>query len=219
MIQDRSWLRAAVISTAAVVIALAWTSAASAALPAPRCSLGPATPAAGTPLYTSQQTPWNNFVPSEAVPDQWLAKLYTETLGCAPDQASYASYDSFIRENTCGLSTLAAAATAVLTSREFLRERRYDYAERLLVLWRVGRESEPDPREYARLLAALQSGRVSWDAVVRSFLGATGFAPLIPRLCSGQLYGWNPGAPVIEIPVRHNRDGSATGPGRSCRRC
>lgn len=190
----------AVVWLPALVIALTAPPASAAALPAPRCSTGPSPVPAGTPLFTTQTTPWNNFVPNELVPDQWLAKLYTEVLGCAPDQASYAAYDSFIRTQGCGLSTLRAVALAFLTSREFLHHRPYDYAQRLLILWRVGRQSEPAPRRYDRLLADLRSGAQSWDQVARSFLGP-GFASSVPQLCSGQVYGWNPDRPVIDIPI------------------
>lgn len=188
-------------SLVGALVALISASSASAALPSPKCSAGPDQAPAGTALYSTQTTPWDNFVPNELVPDQWLAKLYTEVLGCAPDQASYAAYDSYIRTEGCSVATLRAAAIAFLTSREFLDDRSYDYAERLLVLWRIGRESEPEPVEYSRLLAALDGHRASWDAVVRVFLGPAGFGPSIPRLCSGQLYGWNADTPVIDIPT------------------
>jgi hypothetical protein len=193
------------VGTSAVVGAalLALVSPASAAPPAPRCSNGASPAGGGTPLYTTQPTPWNSFVPNELAPDQWLAKLYTEVLGCAPEQASYAAYDSLIRTTGCSLATLQTVALAFLTSREFLRHRSYNYAQRLLILWRVGRESEPDPQQYYRLLAALTAGSARWDDVVRSFFDPTGFGPAIPRLCSGQLYGWNPSSPVIDIPTSH----------------
>ena len=186
-----------------IVLCLACASSAAASLPAPRCSTAPSAAPAGAPLYTSQTTPWNNFVPNELVPDQWLAKLYTEVLGCAPDQANYASFDGFIRSNGCSLATLRAVALEFLTSAEFLKHRRYTDAERLLILWRVARESEPAARKFNRLLASLQNHTASWSEVARSFFKLPGFGTELPRLCSAQLYGWNPDAPVIEIPTSH----------------
>jgi len=217
-INRRGWVRGLGLSPVVVamllaaVMLLAMASPASAALPAPRCSTGASPAPSGSPLYTTQATPWNSFVPNERVPDQWLAKLYTEVLGCAPDQSSYAAYDSFVRARGCSLATLQAVAIAFLTSREFLRDRSYDNAERLLILWRVGRESEPDRRQYGQLLAALNNGTARWDDVVRSFFDPAGFGPAIPRLCSGQLYGWNPNSPVIDIPTsRAGAFGDGTG--------
>jgi len=218
--RDSIWrVRARVlVGVAVVALSLLWASGASAAttsgpLPAPKCSAGPDPAPAGTALSTTATTPWDNFVPNELVPDQWLAKLYTEVLGCDPDQDSYAAYDSYIRTQGCGLAALQAAATAFLTSREFLDERKYDYAERLLILWRVGRQSEPEPTEYASLLTALTDRTESWDHVVHSFLGAASFGPSIPQLCSGQLYGWNADTPVIDIPIVHTPGAFGDGTG------
>jgi hypothetical protein len=202
------------LGRSAVVVGalLALAAPASAAAPAPRCSTGASPAGSGSPLYTTQPTPWNSFVPNELAPDQWLAKLYTEVLGCAPDQASYAAYDSLVRAEGCSLENLRAVALAFLTSHEFLRQRSYNYAERLLILWRVARESEPDPQQYYRLLASLNAGSARWDDVVRSFFDPVGFGPVIPRLCSGQLYGWNPNSPVIDIPTsRAGAFGDGTG--------
>jgi hypothetical protein len=210
---NRGRVRALGASVVVALSALIWVSSASAALPVPRCSSGPAQAAAGAALYTDQTTPWDNFVPNELVPDQWIAKLYTEVLGCAPAQASYAAYDGFVRTTGCSLSTLRRVATAFLTSKEFIEQRRYDYAERLLILWRIARQSEPKPGEYHKLLGELQRHRASWPAVVSRMLGAASFGPSIPQLCSGQLYGWNADTPVIGIPTGHARGalGDATG--------
>jgi hypothetical protein len=193
----------AAVAVFVLLLSSASSASASAALPAPQCSTTAAPAGGGTPLYTSATTPWNNFVPNELVPDQWLAKLYTEVLGCAPDQANYAAYDTFIRTQGCGLSTLRTVALAFLTSREFLESRSYTFAQRLLILWRAGRESEPDRAHYDRLLAALNAGTAHWDDVVRSFFDPVGFGLEIPRLCSAQLFGWNAHTPVIDIPTSH----------------
>lgn len=174
-------------------------------MPAPQCSGAERLATPTGPLYTTETAPWNNFVPKELVPDQWLAKLYTEVLGCAPGQTSYASYDGYIRAHGCSLETLRTVSLAFLTSKQFLLHRHYNYAERLLILWRVARESEPDAARYQQLLQALNAGTTSWDHVVRSFFEPAGFGPELPRLCSGQLFGWNAQAPVIDIPTSHTR--------------
>jgi len=208
----RGWVRAIGASMVVLAAVLVLAATASAAPPAPRCSTGPSPAGAGSPLYVTQATPWNSFVPAEQAPDQWLAKLYTEVLGCAPDQSSYATYDGFIRTTGCGLATLRDVALAFLTSPAFVRDRAYDNAERLLILWRVGRESEPDRQQYDQQLAALNAGTARWDDVARSFFDPVGFGPAVPRLCSGQVYGWNPDSPVIDIPTsRAGAFGDGTG--------
>ena len=173
--------------------------------PRPTCDAGAraqATRPADSPLYTTQTVPNDPFVPTELAPDQWLAKVFTDGLGCAPAHASYAAYDAWIGANGCSPSTLAQLATTVLTSRAFLREP-YTDAQRLLVLWRVGRESEPDPVQYGAQLAALKTRSESWREVVRRFLAAPGFAVLVPGMCAGQLYGTDPNRSVIDIPTSH----------------
>jgi len=170
-------------------------------LPAPQCSGAADRTPSSEPLAQSQSTPWNPFVPPSA-PYQWLAKLFTEGLGCAPGQASYAAYGDAVASGGCSPSTLAALATRVLTSPEFLALP-YGNAERLLVLWRIGRESEPDAATFASDLAALDAGTTTWSDLVSAFFADPGFTANVPRLCSGQLYGWNPDAPVIDLPTSH----------------
>jgi hypothetical protein len=188
-----------------VLLSVASPAAASAPTPpTPRCSSGASWAGGGSPLYTISAASWNPRVPNELVPDQWLAKLYTEALGCAPDQRSYAQSREFVQANGCELTTLRSIAVAFLTSREFL-QRPYNDAERLLVLWRIARESEPEPRQFAIQLAALRSHQQRWDQLVRSFFDATGFGPAVPRLCAGQLYGWDPARPVIDLPIAQAR--------------
>ncbi len=197
-------------------LALPNSSFARTVVPTPACSGGSEMPPPGTPLSVSQTTPWDNFVPNELAPDQWLAKLYTEVLGCAPDQSSYVAFDKWIKAQGCTVGTLRTAALAFLSSPEFLRRRDYGYAERLLILWRVGGESEPTPRRFDRLLQELRSG-ARWADVARRFLTLE-LASSLSRLCSGQLYGWNPDTPVIDIPTQRGRGASVTAPAPSFRR-
>ncbi len=198
------------LGTVMIVLLSAAPSAAASAPtpPTPRCSSGGSWTPGGPPLYTVSATSWNPRVPNELLPDQWLAKLYTEALGCAPDQRSYAESRDFVRSGGCDLATLRTIAVAFLTSREFM-QRPYDDAERLLVLWRIARESEPDSQQFASQLAGLRAHRERWDQLVRSFFDATGFGTAVPRLCAGQLYGWDATRPVIDLPVGQARGGNA----------
>jgi len=179
--------------------------------PQPRCTAPADRVPSRAPLAETSSLPWNPFVPAQRVPYQWIGKLFTEALGCAPGQASYMAYGAYVNAQGCTAATLRDLALEVLTSRAFLT-RRYGPAERLLVLWRIARESEPSAARYAQLLAALQTGTATWDTVARSFFRAPGFAPSVARLCSGQLYGWNAYAPVIDIPTsRTGAFGGGTG--------
>lgn len=187
---------------AAACAMAAGTAHAATTLPAPRCTSSADHAASSAPLAETATVPWDPFVPNERVPYQWLAKLFTEGLGCAPGQQSYLAYGDYLRTAGCTPATLQAVALRVLTSPAFL-SRPYGPAERLLALWRIGRESEPDPATYAAQLAALRSGAETWEALASGFLDAAGLAPAVPRLCSAQVYGWNPQAPVIDLPTPH----------------
>jgi hypothetical protein len=175
---------------------------ADATLPAPTCSSAVDRVPSSAPLAQTSTLPWNPFVAPDRAPYQWIAKLFTEGLGCAPGQASYLAYGAYVDAQGCAPATLREVALRVLTSPEFLA-RPYGAAERLLILWRIARESEPSARRYARFFDGLTSGSLTWEGALQRILRLPGFGPSAARLCSGQLYGWNAYAPVIDIPTSH----------------
>lgn len=151
----------------------------------------------GSPLSETADGGWDS-TPREQMPDQWLAKLYTEVLGCAPDQTSFLHNRSIVTANGCSPATLRGLATDFLTSREFLRKP-YDTGERLLVLWRIAYESEPDPGPFADQHRQLVTWRTTWDRVVQQVLSTDRFAEATARRCAGERYGWGPAA-AIDLP-------------------
>jgi len=153
----------------------------------------------GSPLAETAPDGWVP-TPREQVADQWLAKLYTEVLGCAPDQTSYHRNRGLILGRGCTPETLRGLATDFLTSRAFLRTP-YDAGERLLVLWRIAHESEPDPVAFAQQYRRLVMRRATWATVVREALISPDFAAATTRRCAGERYGWGP-APAIDLPGR-----------------
>jgi hypothetical protein len=170
---------------------------------APRVDLTCASPASftrdGAPLSETVDGWWDP-TPREPMPDQWLAKLSTEGLGCAPDQNSYFRTHAIVAADGCTSETLRRVATELLTSREFLRKP-YDAAERLLVLWRIADESEPDPAQFAAQYRQLVSRRTSWAGLVRTVLSTDRFDEATARRCAGERYGWAPASP-IDLPAR-----------------
>lgn len=149
---------------------------------------------AGSPRSETAPGGWDP-TPREEMADQWLAKLYTEVLGCAPDQTSFAHNRAILVSEGCDPATLRGMAAAFLGSRE-LRRRPYDTAERLLVLWRAAYESEPDPGELADGYRRLVTGRTTWDRLVHEALSSERFADATARRCAGLRHGWDPGAAV-----------------------
>lgn len=187
------------VAVVAALVAVAPSAADSqpARRPSSVCASSASFTRGGSPLSEEGTGGWD-ATPRSPMPDQWLGKLYTEVLGCAPDQVSYHRNRDRIAADGCSPSTLSALATDFLTSREFLRKP-YDDAQRLLVLWRVALESEPDPTAFAAQRRQLALRRTSWDRLVRSFLASGGFAGNVGRLCSGQRFGWTPSA-AIDLP-------------------
>jgi hypothetical protein len=143
---------------------------------------------------------WWDPSPREQMADQWLGKLYTEVLGCAPDQTSYFHNRSIVATDGCGPETLRKLATAFLTSKEFLRKP-YDTGERLLVLWRIAYESEPDASQLATQYRDLVTRRTTWEGLVRTVLSTDRFSDATARRCAGERYGWDP-APAVDLPGR-----------------
>lgn len=194
---------------AAVVVA----ATAASIEPAVADSARPATPAGASTTCTSPASftrdgsplsetadGWWGSTPREQMPDQWLGKLYTEVLGCAPDQTSYLHNRSLVAAKGCSPESLRDLAMAFLTSREFLRKP-YDADERLLVLWRIAYESEPDLPAFAAQYRQLVTRRASWEGVVRTALSSDRFVDATTRRCAGERYGWGP-APAIDLPGR-----------------
>jgi hypothetical protein len=204
-------LAAAVLVAVASLVLAASASAASGTQPRFACSTGARSPQPPAAPYTTETVPNNAFVPHEQAPDQWLAKLFTEGLGCAPAQSSYTAADAYVLAHGCTPQTLATLGQSLLTSREFMR-RPYGNGARLLVLWRIAYEAEPDQATYDSLLHALDSRQARWADVVHSFFADPQFVAAVPRLCSGEPYGMDAHTPVIDIPTSHTGAlGDATG--------
>ncbi len=67
------------------------------------------------------------------IPTQFLAKLYTEALGRAPDQTGWNAYLSYFQTNGCGAAQLAHVGEQFCASTEFASDYS-DNAAKLLTL-------------------------------------------------------------------------------------
>jgi hypothetical protein len=81
---------------------------------------------------------------SAAVPGQYIAKLYTEGLGRAPDPSGWFWRNLYFAQQGCNVTTLYNQAVEVFTSAEF-RGLGYDNAEKILAIYRGVLSREPDP--------------------------------------------------------------------------
>jgi len=118
-----------------------------------------------------------------AVPAQYIAKMYTETLGRAPDPAAWNGALGYFEPNGCTQTTLTRWGTLFFSSAEF-HGLGYDNAATALLLYRAILDREPDPRGYSHYLDLLDSG-MPLETVVSMFFSSREFSGLVPLICGG----------------------------------
>lgn len=152
---------------------------------------GSSTPTAtATPMHTPTPTPTVGVTPTAtatpagngAVPAQFIAKLYTEGLGRAPDQASWAADVSYFQANGCNASTLSTVGQQVYNSTEFTSDYS-DNAARVLTLYRGALNRDPDQGGLNGYISSLNGG-TSWSTVVNAIFTSTEFNNLVATICN-----------------------------------
>jgi hypothetical protein len=136
-----------------------------------------------------------------AVPSQFIAKLYTEALGRAPDASGWSSRINYFQSNSCNVGNLQVHGQDVLLSSEFANLN-YSNAAKLLLLYRTVLDREPDASSYTSYLNQLNSG-TPFATVVGEFFSSPEFSQLSTKICSGQPYYFNMlgyGKYAIQIP-------------------
>jgi hypothetical protein len=123
-----------------------------------------------------------------SVPAQYIAKMYTEALGRAPDPASWNNAVRYFEPNGCNQTTLATWGTPFFSSAEF-QGLEYGNAAKALLLYRAILNREPDAAGYAHFLELLEGG-TPLKSVVSMFFGSNEFSELIPYICSGASYSF-----------------------------
>jgi hypothetical protein len=137
---------------------------------------------------------------SAAVPTQFIAKMYSEALGRAPDPQGWSTAVEYFQSNGCNQQLLTQWGGNLLASAEF-SSLGYDAAATALVLFRSILNREPDSATYQVQLAALQSG-ASLATVFGGLFSSQEFASLVPYICSGGSYSFGTlgSGPAIQIP-------------------
>jgi hypothetical protein len=139
-----------------------------------------------------------------AVPTQFIAKMYTEVLGRAPDPTGWSGYVQFFTQNGCSQSTLTTAARQFYLSQEYT-DLAYDHVEEVLTLYRGILSREPDAGGFNGWVQLLDQGQPLL-AVVNGFLGSREFAGDVNAICNGdgslyaRSYGWGV-KPAVKIPT------------------
>jgi hypothetical protein len=135
---------------------------------------------------------------ANVVPAQWIAKIYSEGLGRAPDRGAWANLVAFFGSSGCSATTLAEKGEPIYTSAEF-NGLNYDNAAKLLALYRGALNREPDASGYDHYLNLLNSG-TSWATVVDDLFTSPEFTGDAAMFCTQGPYYFGTGT-AITIPL------------------
>jgi Domain of unknown function (DUF4214) len=130
---------------------------------------------------------------------QFVAKLYTEALGRAPDAGGWASSMQAIQANNCSLVVVRGLARGHYTSAEF-DGLGYDSASKVLALYRGVLNREPDSGGFSTYYNLLNANPGAWPTVVDALINSTEFANLLGAICGDGSYGFGTGG-VLAIPT------------------
>lgn len=130
---------------------------------------------------------------------QFVAKLYSEALGRAPDVGGWASAMQSIQASDCSPAFLRDLASSVYTSAEF-NGLGYDSASRVLALYRGVLNREPDSGGFTNYHNQLNANPGLWPGLVGAFVNSTEFAGLRGAVCGGGSYGFGSGG-VLALPT------------------
>jgi uncharacterized protein DUF4214 len=130
-----------------------------------------------------------HLCPAEAaVPGQYIAKMYTETLGRAPDPPAWNAALGYFQTNGCNRGTLGNWGATLFSSAEF-QSLEYGNAAAALLLYRAILNREPDARGYSLYLGLLDGG-TSLRTIVAAFFRSSEFSALVPYICSANSYSF-----------------------------
>lgn len=142
------------------------------------------------------------------IPAQWIAKIYSEGLGRAPDQGAWTNMTAFFQSNGCSATTLAEKGEQIYLSSEFSGEN-YDSAAALLALYRGALNREPDSSGYNFYLNQLNSGTswtANWPTVVDDLFTSSEFTGDAGTFCTQGPYYFGNGT-AITIPLGQSCSG------------
>jgi hypothetical protein len=144
----------------------------------------------------------HSVVANAAVPTQFIAKMFTEALGRAPDPQSWINAIDYFQTNGCSQASLQGWGSSTIFASQEFAGLQYDDAATTLVLYRAILNREPDTTGFQTWYSALQQGQ-SLASVVAALFGTAEFAQLIPLICDGGSYSFETQGsyPAIQIPT------------------
>jgi hypothetical protein len=133
------------------------------------------------------------------VPAQFVAKMYTEALGRAPDQLGWGGYSDYFRSAGCNAKQLSLVGQLFYTSPEFLSDYT-DNEAKVLTLYRGALNRDADQSGFAYYVSLLNAG-VPWVSVVHVIFRSAEFIRDAPVICSAKAPDYGFGAQVPPTPT------------------
>jgi hypothetical protein len=134
------------------------------------------------------------------VPGQFIAKMYSEALGRAPDSGGWSSASEYFSQNGCSTNTLATWGKSVFASSEFADDGNNNAAI-VLILYRAILNREPDSGGFSTYYNDLNNGTLSLASAVSTFFGSSEFAGDVSQICSLGSYSFELGGQAVAIPI------------------
>jgi Domain of unknown function (DUF4214) len=134
------------------------------------------------------------FVPAleteAAVPGQFIAKMYTEALGRAPDPGGWQSAVGYYQQHGCDQTLLRLWGASVFTSAEYTALG-YDNAAHVLLMYRAILNREPDAAGYHHWRSTLDNGSMTVSTLANAFFTSAEFGQLVDDICDGGTYSFD----------------------------
>ena len=119
-----------------------------------------------------------------AVPSQFIAKLYTEALGRAPDAGGWQGNANAFLASGCSTATMRDLAFRIFDSAEY-KARGYSSREAVLTAYRAVLSREPDPGGLLHYAALIETMGQTPATVARSLAESPEFAAFAGAACAG----------------------------------
>jgi hypothetical protein len=144
------------------------------------------------------------------IPSQYIAKLYTEALGRAPDQPGWTSYSEYFQNNGCTAKTLALAGSDFYNSYEFAADNP-DPESKIIALYRGVLNRDADDGGLAGFSNDLKNGE-PFSSIVAAFFSGPEFLHNAPTYCgSNPGYGFGAHLPPTPTPGATGYTGGEAG--------
>jgi hypothetical protein len=141
-------------------------------------------------------------LPTTTVPYQFLAKMYTEALGRAPDQPGWQNWVNYFQQNPASPATLRAVGQAFYNQygefgADYGNNSDAGIAARLLALYRGALNREPDAGGFSDHFNRLKSGADTWEATVNNFFNSDDSSSEFMQSVVPKIIGTDPSRPGL----------------------